>query len=350
MSERPPLGPRSVVDLDANENALGTPDSVVRAVSDLAGQLHRYPRDLHEEVRSAVADDAGVASEQVVLTAGVDEAIDLVLTCAGRATCFTPGFPGYPARAAVLGVPLRVLTIDEVGDRWVPPPAAVCVDDGGVVVITDPNVPVGHLQDPAWVDAVLAGAALVCIDETYLEFSGRPSYVERLDQHPNLCVFRSFSKSFGLAGVRAGALFGQAALMTTLEQRSRFFPVDSIALRAVGAAVADHAFRRASVEHVQRWREPYAATLAAWPSLFTEVRPSVTNFVAARCPSPAAAAALIADLGARGVQVADCTPLGLAGWVRVTVGTAHQLDRLSRGLADVASRTPPILAGTRRGT
>src|SRR5688500_4963113 len=114
MSERPPLGPRSVVDLDANENALGTPASVVRAVTDLAGQLHRYPRDLREEVRAAVADDAGVAPEQVVLTAGVDEAMDLVLLHAGRATCFTPGFPGYPARAAVLGVPLRTLTIEEV--------------------------------------------------------------------------------------------------------------------------------------------------------------------------------------------------------------------------------------------
>ena len=337
---------RSTIDLDWNENPLGTPASATEAVLAGARELHRYPRGLADEVRRAVAADAGVAPEQVLLTAGVDEALDLVLAGVTTMGWFTPGFPGYTQRAESLGVAASTFTLTANGDaRWDPPAVGGWLDGLDLLVLTQPHLPTGRFFDDRWLDAALDRAALVFVDETYLEFSGRASFVEQLPDRPNLCVFRSCSKSFGLAGLRVGILVTDAARAADLEERYRWFPVDSLALRTVRAVLADQAFRAQSVDHVARWMPRYVEALSSYPDLLDPVVDTAANYVLARCPS-APTGALVGALAGAGIRVADCATFGLPGWIRVGVGTGGHLDALTAALdafgptVDTAAPTP----------
>lgn len=310
--------------LDMNENPLGTPESAAAALLSHARDLHRYPFGLAEEARDAVAADAGVEPDSVLLVAGVDEATDLLLLHAGHGCDVTPGFTGYRARAQALGVPMTTLRLDEA---WAPPPVGDWAGNSGAVLLAQPGNPTGNLFDPGWLDAAIDRAPLLCVDETYIDFAGRPSFVDGVHDARGLCVFRSFSKAFGIAGLRLGALFGPPRLLAEFAARQRFLAVDSVTLAVLTAVVADVGFRTAVVEHVVRWRPHYAAALEH-SGLFDRVVETSANFVLGRCAEPQ----LVGLLRAEGVLVADCAALGLPGWARVSVGTEVDLQRLLAAL------------------
>ena len=327
------------VELDFNENPLGTSMAVARAVAEAGAELHRYPRGLHQRTEALVAAHFGVAPGSVLLTAGVDEAVDGLLLEAGRGCCLVPGFPGYRHRAEALRIPLACLPLD---DDWQPPPLGPWTREANLAILTQPNNPTGNLYSDAWLEGLLERVPAVFVDETFIDFSDRPSFLEWIGRRPagrtgELFVFKSFSKIHGVAGLRVGALFGAEAAVARLREAQHFYPVDSLSLRFLAAALADRDFQRRTVEWVRVWRGRFAAALRRHHSLFDRVEETECNFVLARCAPPEACPALVRSVLEEGVRVADCAPLLLPGWIRVSVGGPGTLEALTAALDRVAA-------------
>lgn len=323
--------------LDWNESPFGPPAAAVARVLANARDLHRYPRGLLEAVTEAVALDNGVEPESVLLTNGVDEAIDLALLSVDTCWFVTPGFDAYADRARVLGRTARPIPLDA---SWRPAlrPAELA-EAGGAVFLAQPHNPTGQLFPAEWTDEVISRAELVFLDTTYADFSSRPASLAHPEprdaaRHPRLLMFRSFSKGHGLAGVRLGALIGAPRLLTRLRSRQRFHSVDSVALHAVAGALADPDHRARLRAHILAERPHYVAELATQP-IFTEVRDTHTNFVVARCREDLSSAEVVKRLAEHDVWVRDGGPLGLPGWLRITVGTSDDLLRLAGALTTI---------------
>jgi histidinol-phosphate/aromatic aminotransferase/cobyric acid decarboxylase-like protein len=326
--------PSPPVLLDCNENPLGPSPAAVRLIREHLPSLHRYPRQVHELAVDAVARCYGVDPAQVLLTAGIDEATDLLLLEAGHGWCFVPGFNGYWQRADALGVPLERLELD---GGWRPTVAPAALGGGGVVLLAQPANPTGNYYGERWLQAVCRRPVLVAIDETYVEFSWRGSFLPLLDSHHNVVVFKSFSKLFGLAGLRLGALFGPEALIARLGRRSAFRSVDALSLHGVIGCLEDRRFLRDVVEHVRTWRPRYVAALQHRPGLLCEPRETEANFVLARCAPGVESAQLVASARRLGVHLRDCGPFGLPGWIRASVGSSGALAALDDALRALAA-------------
>ncbi|WP_203897805.1 aminotransferase class I/II-fold pyridoxal phosphate-dependent enzyme [Virgisporangium aliadipatigenens] len=317
------------VRLDYNESPIGPPPRAVAELRERAGDLHRYPRDLEPEVTREVAAHFGVDPGDVLLTNGVDEAVDLLLHDVAEIWTVAPGFDGYAQRAAVHDRAVHTIPLD---DRWQPVAPPLAFAGSRAVFLAQPNNPTGNLFPRAWVEEVTAVADLVFLDETYLEFSDSPSFAPLLRSRPNLVLFKSFSKAFGLAGARLGALVGATQRIAPLRERRAFYSVDSLSLASVAGALADADHRAELKRHMAGARTAYLDALRS-SEVFAEVRDTQTNFLLARCPTPQHSAAVTDRLAQQGVRVRRCADFGLPQWIRVSIGSYEALDALSNALA-----------------
>ncbi|MFI5756634.1 pyridoxal phosphate-dependent aminotransferase [Streptomyces sp. NPDC051569] len=335
-----PHGGTAGLRLDWNECAAGpSPAAIARVVAN-AGDLHLYPRGLLGEVTEAVARENGVAPDSVLLTNGIDEAVDLALTLVDTAWFVAPGFDAYPDRAQVLGRTARPIPLDEHGEPALSPAELA---GRGAVFLAQPHNPTGRLFRSAWVSEAIGGAELAFLDTTYADFADPGAMEEILDPdslaaHPRLLVFRSFSKSHGLAGVRLGALIGTPELIARLRGRQRFHSVNSVALHALAGSLDDQDHRRELRDQVLADRPRYVAALGAHP-VFAEARDTHANFVVARCRNGLTSAEVTRRLAEQDVWVRDCGPLGLPGWLRISVSTTADLERLVDALHTVDALT-----------
>lgn len=320
--------------LDWNESPIGPPPLAVKRVLDAVERLHRYPRGLLEEVTELAAGHFGVRTDEVLLTAGVDEAVDMTLSLAVRAWGLRPGFDGYPDRAAANGKPYHAIPLNA---NWRPVevlPGQLGAAD--IVYLAQPGNPTGDLLAGAWIQEVRQAAGYVFIDETYQDFSTWPGILTRVGgPRPGLLVYRSFSKAAGLAGIRLGCLIADSGTISRLEPLRRFMPIDAVSLNAGAGLLADPTFMVRLVEYVREARSELHEMLRA-SGLFAEVRGSETNFVLAR-PAEATRAGVAATLAQDHVRVKDCAAVGLPGWLRISVGSPADQLRLRRSLTRARS-------------
>ncbi|MGW4566103.1 pyridoxal phosphate-dependent aminotransferase [Streptomyces sp. NPDC004561] len=329
--------------LDWNESPIGPPPLAVRRVTENAHRLHRYPRGLTEEVTALAATHFGVAADQVLLTAGVDEAIDMTLSLADRAFGPRPGFDGYPDRAAANGKPFVPIPL---GPDWQPAPGLdPSLGARDIVYLAQPGNPTGNLVPAEWLAAVRAAAGYVFVDETYQEFSSRPSVLDGLGPdgpEEGLLVYRSFSKAAGLAGIRLGCLIASRATIARLEPLRRFMPIDAVSLHAGAGLLAGPEFLTELAAYVRAARTELCAVLRG-SGLFAEVRDTETNFVLAR-PADRVGEALARRLDLDRVRVKDCSVIGLPGWLRISVGSRDDQARLARSLEHVAAARAAVFS------
>ncbi|HLI76209.1 MAG TPA: aminotransferase class I/II-fold pyridoxal phosphate-dependent enzyme [Acidobacteriaceae bacterium] len=319
--------------LDWNECPIGPPPLAVKRVVDAANRLHRYPRGLTEEVTASAAGYFGVATEQLMLTSGVDEATDITLSLGAQAWGLEPGFDGYRDRATAMGKPFRPIPL---GRDW-QPVAPLMPDPGGedIVYLAQPNNPTGNFLTAGWLDTALATGSYIFVDETYQEFSSQRSLLEQLPQQgPRLLIYRSLSKAAGLAGIRLGCVIGDPVTIARLYPLRRFMPIDAVSLNAALGLFEEPGFIKQVVSYVRDARAALTAVLHA-SRIFDEVCESAANFVLAK-PSAAAHGMLAGQFALDRVRVKDCTVLGLPGWLRISVGSADDQRRLAESLNCVA--------------
>jgi len=271
----------------------------------------------------------------VLLTNGIDEALSLLFTsylAAGDELLFAdPTFVMYPALGKALGA--QVVHLKSGQDLALPVAdlLARISPRTRVIAIANPNNPTGLAASRADLLRIAEAAsdAAVLIDEAYFEFCGE-TLIPDLALHPNLFVARTFSKAYGLAGLRLGVLTGAAEQIGYLRRFGLPFNVNAAALACVEEALADQAFVRDHVAQVKEGCERLA-------QLFSELRlhfwPSQTNFVLVRVG--ASAQAFVESMQRRGILVRDCSASpGCDGCVRITVGTPRQMDGVLQAIRE----------------
>ena len=334
------------VNLSANENTHELPAPVRAAISEalLATPLNRYPDPMANALRDELAAWHGVSRANVCVGNGGDELLFNLLFAfggPGRAlvTC-PPDFAEYANFAAQTETPLRQVW-RRAGDFSLDEDALVAAARTAVLVIlTSPNNPTGDLVDPGVVRRLLAETdALVLVDEAYVEFAGDParlgadkSLVPWVATEPRLMVLRTLSKAFGLAGVRAGYLVADPAVVGALAAVRQIYSEDVLAQAVGAAAVRQRGELVGVVADIVAERERLRGRLAGIEGV--TVWPSNANFLLVRVPHAAEVRRRLRDEHSVLVRDFSAAP-GLDGCLRISVGTREENDVLLAALADV---------------
>jgi histidinol-phosphate aminotransferase len=331
-SYHPPLGGREGLRLDFNENTVGCSPRVLARLQQIGpDQLARYPE--REPVERAVAEFLGVKPTEALLTNGVDEAIHLLcetyLEPGDEALIVVPTYSMYRVYAAATGA--RAIEIPVGRDFLFPTENLLSriTPRTRLIAIANPNNPTGTVapQEDLLRIARSAPAAAVLIDEAYFEFCGL-SMLDYWREIPNLFVSRTFSKAYGLAGLRIGVLLGDSDQIRSVHRVSSPYNVNAVALACLPEALADQSYIRQYVSEVCEGRERLEDTLKSNGIPFW---PSHANFVLARVGSPE----FMQEMRQRGILVRDrSSDHGCEGCVRITLGPRAHTDRLLAALQE----------------
>ncbi len=332
----PPTGGRAgKLRLDFNENTVGCSPKVIEALKTgvEAAALAVYPE--YESARQAVADYFEVRPEQFLFTNGTDEAIQVFINTyvddGQEVVLLRPSYAMYRFYSEVAGARIREIDYPQPGMDF---PLQALLDAIGpetrAVLLANPNNPTGTGVGLLGIERILnrAKKAVVLVDEAYYEFSGVTALGE-IDRVPNLFVCRTFSKVFGMAAMRLGCLFSHAANIAYLHKAQSPYSVNSLAVMAAQAAVADHAYVENYVAEVLAARELLCLGLEKLGITYV---PSSANFV-------------LGHFGDRAIEVRDALrgrailvrdrSYEAPGCVRITVGTREQTRALLAALEEI---------------
>lgn len=341
------LGIRDSIKLASNENPLGPGPLARRALADAIAGIGMYPDGSGHELRARLAAKHGVALEQVTLGNGSNDILVLLaetfLTPELEAVYSQYAFAVYPIAVQAAGAGARIAKAHPP-DHRMPlghDSAAILAGIGPrtrVVFLANPNNPTGTWFDEPELETLLRaipGEVIVVLDEAYHEYSaehGVPDGTRWLARHPNLVVVRTFSKAYGLAGLRVGYALSDPDVADLLNRVRQPFNVSVPALAAAAAALDDHAHLEATLVLNRAGIARLTEGLAA---LGLKVAPSAANFVLVDLGRPAAPVSEL--LQREGVIVRPVANYGLPNHLRITTGTAAQNERLlaamSRALA-----------------
>jgi len=327
------------VKLASNENPLGPSPLVVEAVRAAATQLHFYPDGSGYDLRHDLAQHHGVPMNEIVLGNGSNELIDQVCrtfpTPDDHAVFGTPSFVCYELGCLAENVPFTAVPLRENLAWDVDALLAAVTPRTKVLFVANPNNPTGAHMGRADLERLLRETperVVVVLDEAYVEFADAPDFVSALElRHlrERLLVLRTFSKAYGIAGLRVGYGIGPAPLVDFLQRMRAPFNVSLLGLAGARAALKDP-------EHVARYvalnRRERARVGSALTELGLRVAPSQANFVLVDFARPGRE--VYEALLHHGVIV-RAMPAPLDTWLRITLGTEPQNDRLLAAVREV---------------
>jgi len=322
------LDPHSIVKLASNENPNGPSPKSVLAIQKAAHTLHDYPDGGCYELRRRLAQRHDIEPEQILPGNGSNEVLEMLATAylqPGTSTVFgEQAFIVYRlatlhAKAECIPVPMPGLKHD------LPAMRKAIRKDTKLIFLASPDNPTGstasneELYD--FVDS-LPDSVLFCMDEAYTEYlDDPPDFRSRMEEGRRIVCVRTFSKIFGLAGLRLGYAYGPRGIIDNLNRVRQPFNVSHLAQAGAIAGLDDTAHleksKRTNKEQMNRM-------VSSLEGMKTNVKPTQANFVLIRVPS---ARTCFQDLLQEGVIVRPLDPYGLGEWIRVTVGTAQQVDR-----------------------
>jgi histidinol-phosphate aminotransferase len=332
----PPLASRDGLRLDFNENVEGCSPRVLGRLQRITSDdLARYPE--REPVEAVVAAHLGLAPAQVLLTNGVDEAIHLLcetyLEPNHEVLVVTPTFSMYEIYAGATGA--RVIRVQCDADFRFPLAKVLrsITPATRLIAIASPNNPTGTVasREELLQIAQAASDAAVLVDEAYFEFHGE-TVIRDVERFDNLFVTRTFSKAYGLAGLRVGVLTGPVEPMPSVRRVSSPYSVNAVALAVLPAALADCDHISRYVAQVKNGRERLGGELSKL-GLYTW--PSDANFLLVRIGEKHRE--FVMAMRQRGILVRDrSTDPGCEGCVRITIGSDAQTSRLLAALREIA--------------
>jgi histidinol-phosphate aminotransferase len=330
----PPLSGRDGLRLDFNENTVGCSPRVLARLREMsAGDIAQYPE--RAPVERIVADYLGIESNELLLTNGVDEAIHLLcetfLEPGDEVLIVVPTFSMYEISAAATGA--RVITVPAGTDFYFPTADLLSrvTARTRLIAIANPNNPTGSVAAPADLLEIARRVpeAAILVDEAYFEFYGETLLKQRRNL-PNIFVARTFSKAYGLAGLRIGVLAGRAEHISLVNRVSSPYNVNGVALACLPTALADEDYVRRYVEQVRGGRGLLQEEFCRWGIRYW---PSQANFVLASFGE--LKTAFVQAMRARGILVRDRSrDYGCEGCIRITLGIREQTDRLLRSLRE----------------
>ena len=338
----PPLAAREALRLDFNENTLAPSPRVLERIQQItAAGLTKYPE--REPVETVVAEHFGLASDQVLLTNGVDEAIHLVcaafLDADDEALIATPTFFMYDVSVGAITPHLRRVQSDASLEFPYARFMEAISERTKLIMVASPNNPTGQTVSREHLLSIAEAAphAAVMIDEAYFHFHGE-TLLGDIDAVPNLIVARTFSKAYGLANLRIGMLAGDAELLRYVRKVTSPYNVNGVALDCLPVALADEEYLAWYAEQVRVGRERMMDGLRALGVPYFE---SHANFVLMKIGPKHGE--LVEAMRAHGVLLRDrSSDPGCDGFVRITIGVeAHVtagLVALEASLKEIAWR------------
>jgi histidinol-phosphate aminotransferase len=345
------LGLERVVKLASNEGPFGPLPEALDALAEAAPELNRYPDGGGFRLRTALAERHGVRFEEIALGAGADGVVDCLaqvsLDPGDEIVCGWPSFPSYVIGARKLGAEPKMVPLRD-GRYDLDALLAAVTERTKLVYVCHPNNPTGTMNTRAELDDYFARVpdhVLTVLDQAYFEYVDEADYPDGVEEYVKrgrrVVVLRTFSKIFGLAGLRVGYGVAPAEVVTAIGKVRRAF---DITLPAQVAAVASLAAPGADSELERRRRVNAEGRPVVEEALrehgFDPVGPAVANFVFAEVGEDSRP--LFEQLLQEGVIVRPTAGFGAPGGIRVTVGTPEEnaFFRAALGRVLSAARTP----------
>ncbi len=335
------LGISGAIKVASNENPLGPSPKAIAALPDALATLHRYPDAGGFALRRALAKHYDLDASHVALGNGSNDLLyQLALaTCEPTDEVLTHrcAFLSYRLAAQVAGRAfVAAPTTPELGLDAAALIAAI-TPRTKLVVLGSPNNPTGSVVTRADADRVLAALparALLVIDEAYIEYAAQWPEIDHVDglalarRDRRVVVLRTFSKAYGLAGLRVGFAIGDPVVLDILGRVGRTFHVSSLALVGAVAALADQEHVARSAKHARAQIERLRAEIRG-----VTVLPSIANFVLIDCGKPSTP--LYEQLLRRGVIVRPMAAWGLPNHLRVSVARDEDMPRVIAAINSV---------------
>jgi histidinol-phosphate aminotransferase len=332
-------GINRVIKLSSNEGAFGTPPGARAAFARMAAELHRYPDGSSTELRRAIGTRFGLDPGRIVCGTGSDELIQHL--------CHIYGGPGTDIIMSRHGFTMYQIAGTYAGSRVVKTPerdltadvdAMLAAVTGAtrLVFLANPNNPTGSLLPRAEVERLRRGLpaeVLLVLDAAYAEYVDRADYdpgIALVDGGDNTVMLRTFSKVFGLGGMRVGWAYGPPEVIDALNRVRGVFNVNIAAQAAAVAALAEPGWVERSRAHNAEWRARLSASLT---EAGIKVWPSEGNFILADFGTATRAAAADAWLRARGIIVRGMGAYDLPHCLRITIGTEEECTLVAEALA-----------------
>lgn len=339
-----------VVKLASNENPLGAPPLAVEAVRKNAASIFRYPRGGNPLLVETLAQRHGVDQSRIAIGNGSDEIIDTlmrVLATPGKdnIVCFDPCFSIYPIQAHISHLSVRRVKLGSGFSFDFDALLAKTDQHTRLVFITTPDNPTGYCPPAAAVENFACGlaekcpAALLLVDEAYMDFSPEEKEYSLLARNkllPNTGFLRTFSKSWGLAGLRIGYAVLPADVADAFWRARLPFSVNILAEKAAIAALADTAFREAVLETVAAGRLLLSKALR---DLGCEVFPSAANFLLFAPPRDLICARdCFEKLLERGIIIRGLQSYSMPDYLRVSIGSPRENHLFLEAMADILKK------------
>ena len=333
LARKAGIKPEDVIRLNANENPYGPLDKVSAALSGLP--LHLYPDPNQRKLRAALGEYTGQPVERIMAGAGGDEIIDLLMRLfiapGQKVLDCEPTFGMYSFSARLAEAEIVSVPRNSTWDIDIPAMLEAIDDSARIVFLASPNNPTGNLLTERDARALLKTGVIVCVDETYYEFSGS-TLCPLLDEYENLVILRSFSKWAGIAGLRVGYAIASSELIGHLMDIKQPYNINIAGEAAVLAALEHRGelLERAATLIEQRKR--LEAVVDEFPGI--SYYPSEANFLLCRFERRTAEEAYV-GLAQRGIFVRRFPQTVLDSSLRISAGTPEQTDLLIDALRRV---------------
>ncbi|MGC9239384.1 MAG: histidinol-phosphate transaminase [Acidithiobacillus sp.] len=335
------LGIRGAIKLASNENPLGPSPKALAAIGEALPTLALYPEGAVPQLRQALAEALQLDPRQLIFGNGSDQIIELLCRAfagPGREVILSQyAFAAYGIAARSVGATVREAPAQAFAHD-LDAMAGLINGHTRLIFIANPNNPTGTWWRAAELERFLASVpahALVVIDEAYAELMEDPQYPDALaflSRFENVVVLRTFSKAYGLAGLRCGYGVARAGLIALLERMRQPFNVNTLAQVAALAALGDRAHLAATRDNNRLGLQQLQRGLLA---LGLTTLPAAGNFITFFAPG--GGRQVYEALLRRGVIVRPLEPYGLSEYLRVSVGTPEENQRFLQSLGEVLS-------------
>jgi histidinol-phosphate aminotransferase len=309
--------------LDANENPFGT--------------LNRYPDPYQRELKNAISKSRGIDVSKIFLGNGSDEIIDLsyrVFCNPGtdKSLIFTPTYGMYEVSAAVNNITVIKVPLDENFQINLNDVKPLLWDKNlKLIFICSPNNPTGNCMDPVAVEKIISGfEGIVVIDEAYIDFTDRSSFINLLDKYRNLIIMQTFSKAMGLAAIRVGMAFADPAIVKYFNKMKPPYNISTINQKTALKKLEKNGESKSQVEKIITERKRLVEKLSGL-KVTEYIYPSDANFLLVRVSNADFIYNKLVDSGIivrnRNSIVRNC--------LRITVGKREENNRLINALKNM---------------
>lgn len=329
-SARSEFGGTASVFLDANENSIGSALDV----------YNRYPDPLQQELKIIISEIKNVPAQNIFLGNGSDEPIDLLIraTCVpgkDNILCFPPTYGMYDVSAGINDVAIKRVLLTPGFQIDVPGALASIDENTKLIFVCSPNNPTGNVINRKDIDTLLNSFdGIVVVDEAYIDFASEPSWIQALNTYPNLVVLQTFSKAWGLAGLRMGLAYASTEIIAVLNKIKAPYNISEATQQLCIKALNNKTWVATSIQTILQQKQVLEEALPTF-SFVQRLYSTDANFILVRVDD---ANSLYQYLLQKGIVVRNRSSMPLCdNCVRITIGTDEENKLLLDALKEYES-------------